>query len=160
MKRLIVIAALLAAPGLAMAQNSTAPTTLDRFELWNECKPFSLLVEDLDSHAAGIGLTIERIETAVRSKLRAARIYGDSHFPYFYVRVVVSSFGVYLVQLSFNKRLADPISGEEGGTPTWRTGKIGTHGRDAGFIVQGVSEHTDKFIDEYLRVNAEACNAK
>ena len=41
---------------------------------------------------------------------------------------------------------------------TWRTGEIGTHGRDAGYILQGISEHLDKFIVEYLRVNEGACN--
>ncbi len=41
---------------------------------------------------------------------------------------------------------------------TWETGSLGTHGGDAGFILQAVAEHTDKFVNEYLRVNDEACS--
>ena len=59
MKRLAIIAALLAAPGLAAAQDSTVQTRIDRFRLWNDCKPVYLLVEHLNNHAAGIGLTKE-----------------------------------------------------------------------------------------------------
>lgn len=35
-------------------------------------------------------------------------------------------------------------------------GSTGTHGGDAGFAIGGLSEHIDAFLDEYLRVNAEA----
>ena len=48
----------------------------------------------------------------------------------------------------------DPLVGF---TSTWHLGTLGTHGDTAAFILSGVSRHTDKFIDEYLRVNADAC---
>ncbi len=40
---------------------------------------------------------------------------------------------------------------------TWGVGSTGTHSRNPNFILSSVSQHTDKFIDEYLRVNADAC---
>ena len=45
-----------------------------------------------------------------------------------------------------------------GFAPTWQTGSYGTG--NAGFIMSALAEHIDEFIDEYLRVNAEACEAK
>ena len=41
---------------------------------------------------------------------------------------------------------------------TWEGGRFGTHGGDAGFIMQGVSEDMDRFIGDYLRVNEAACS--
>ena len=36
-------------------------------------------------------------------------------------------------------------------------GSFGTHGGDADYIMQGLSENLDAFIGDYLRVTAEAC---
>ena len=41
---------------------------------------------------------------------------------------------------------------------TWDFGGAGTHGEDADFILQGLSEHLDGFILDYLRVNEDACD--
>ena len=157
----VALSVMLVAPGLAAAQDSTAPTGVDRFRLWNECKPIFLLVENLNDHAAKIGLTKELIETTVRSRLRAARIYKSTRsLPHVYVRVDVAG-RAFSVELALSKIVTDNASGELNYAKTWETGSIGTHGRgDAGFTLQAVSRHTDKFIDEYLRVNAEACNSK
>ena len=65
------------------------PTTLlpaqeigifDKFMLWSECKPIPLTVEDLGlgDDAEKIGLSKEAIETAIRSRMRAARIYSEN----------------------------------------------------------------------------------
>ena len=50
----------------------------DRFQLFNECGPMNLLVEDYKDHAgwADIGLTVDRLQTMAESRLRAARLYG------------------------------------------------------------------------------------
>ena len=131
---------------------------IDRFELWNDCKPIGLLVEGLNDDAEKIGLTKKAIETAVRSRLRGARIYDDKvSLPQLYVSVhVVGS--AYSISLNFDKLVSDPISGESGRATTWRTGAAGTHGRiGGGFILNGIRGYVDEFIDEYLRVNAKAC---
>ena len=187
MKIVAVIVALLVAPGLAMAQDSTKAenrrqltpaeikssarqlandllASFDRFELWNACKPVRLFVyptgseEDLSDNASKIGLTEERIETLVRSRLRAARIYdADVYSPYLYVNVNVFNI-TFSINLEFKKLVIDTVSREQGTAKTWGIRSTGTHGRDAGFILQAVSEHTDEFIDEYLRVNAKSCS--
>lgn len=161
MKCLALAAAVVTAPFLAIAQGSNTPTNLDYFKLWNKCAPTELVVESLSSKAIEIGLSIERIETLARSRLRAARIYSDwSSETYLYVRVTVGS-TYYGLDIQFKKILFDALSSEkadgQGFATTWDRGSAGSHGQDAGYIVQHVSEHIDEFIDEYLRVNAEAC---
>lgn len=131
-------------------------------------------VEDLTSDAADIGLTEEAIKVAVRSRLRSARIYYDVSarslfrrsylgrpqnfkrplFLYISVHVVGAAFSV---GVSLKKDFRDASSGETGSATTWETGSTGTHGRSGNYILSSVSRHMDKFIDEYLRVNAEAC---
>ena len=39
---------------------------------------------------------------------------------------------------------------------TWDSGSAGTHGGNAGFVVQDALEHVDRFIVEYPRVNEAA----
>ena len=154
-----LMAVALLAAGSVTAQEE-AVTDLDRFELWNECKPVELVVERLDEDAVAIGLSREDITVAARSRLRSARIYStDPTATWLYIRVTVASFGAHSVQIGFRKALWDLITGERGSAETWNKGSIGTHGNGgAVFILSTVSQHLDQFIDEYLRVNAEACS--
>lgn len=153
---------------------------MDRFQLWYACEPIYLIVESLPDHAAEWGLTREAITTAVRSRLRAARLYSRSSrrsVPYrpgsivhvsdsralLYVHVNSLSEGeAFSVDVEFKKRLSDwsrlpdpARSGEAGRATTWDTGSVGQG--DADYILSTVSQLTDRFIDEYLRVNASAC---
>ena len=160
MKLVAAIVALAVINGHATAEANT-PTDLDYFDLWNNCGTTTLVVESLKDNAAKIGLTKERIETMVRSRLRAARIYDDSATgTYIYVNVNVGS-TYFATSVEFNKRVLDIATDHsKGGTgfaATWIFGGAGTHGQDAGFILQSLSEHVDRFIDEYLWVNEEAC---
>ena len=150
---------------LALAPTSSASDELDRFQLWNDCAPVSLLVEGLQDTGKSIDLSKRRIETAVRSRLRAARIYSDEWHtnpikslgkPYVYVNVNIAgpAFGL---QISLWKSVTDQLSGQKGAAMTWTSGATGTHRRNAGYILSAIGEHTDIFIDEYLRVNADAC---
>ena len=61
-------------PGGPAPAEAGTPTDRDYFELWNGCGAVRLLVESLNDKAAEIGLTEERIETTVRSRLRATGI--------------------------------------------------------------------------------------
>ena len=151
----VALALVLAAPAGAVEK----VTELDRFELWYGCQPVFLVVEGLPDSAKAIGLSTSRIETAVRSRLRSARIYSAERpwpRPYLYVNVNVlgAAFGH---RLELNKWVKDEASGEEGRAATWRRGGIGTHGESASFVLSTIGEFTDLFIDEYLRVNADAC---
>jgi len=62
------------------------------------------------------------------------------------------------IRFEYKKVLYDPASERHWFAITWDLGRTGTHGSDSGFILSAVSEDTDKFIDEYLRVNEDACS--
>lgn len=155
-----VIIALAVINGDATAETN-APSARDYFRLWNDCRATGILVESLSDDAAAIGLTVDRIETMLRSRLRAARIYDDSaEDTYLYVNINVGS-NFFGIGLKFRKWVLDIATSEgrggQGFATTWDIGSAGTHGQNASFILQAVSEQVDKFIDEYLRVNEEAC---
>lgn len=132
----------------------------DRFQLWNECRPTQLVVEEMHKDAGDIGLTKRAIEVAVRSRLRGARLftedYNDSALSYLYVNVNVVGLG-YSLSVEYKKLVEDPVSGQRGNAATWDVGGTGTHGKDSNFILSHVEQYADSFIDEYLRVNADAC---
>ena len=151
------MAVALLAAGSVAAEEETV-TDRDRFELWTECKPVVLVVEDLSKDAAAMGLSSEDITIAARSRLRSARIYTEERpAPWLYIRVNVVS-AAYSVHVGFRKVLWDRITVEPGYAETWDTGLAGTHGSNAAFLLSNVSQQIDRFIDEYLRINAEACS--
>ena len=145
------------------------PIPTSGFALWNECAPIGLLVERLSDDAADIDLTEERIQTLAESRLRAARMYDAAASTHLYVRVGVlvleNRTGAFNVEMSFNKYLREDVpeywrnemSDLKVMASTWDNGGIGTHGGDASFILQSVSEYLDRFVLEYLRVNEAAC---
>ncbi len=129
----------------------------DTFRLGNVCEPVNLLVEELPHGAAEIGLTRGDIATTVRSKLRAARLYGTSRIiPVLYVNVNVQGIA-FSVRLEFRKMLFDPISEMANAATTWNKSMTGQSGSNADYILSTASLLTDMFIDEYLRVNEPAC---
>ena len=75
------------------------------------------------------------------------------------MNVDVGKGGTFLVSVELLKWLKDELRGITGfwQATTWYTYGYGTHGQDPTAIVSLVSQLTDKFIDEYLRVNAVAC---
>ena len=157
MKRLLA-AFLIAAASLVLAASARTEnmTWRDRFELWNNCKPMKVVVEDLYKDVIDIGLTEEAIATAVRSRIHAARLYDVSVLLYPYVNVTVADL-TFNVFVQYDKWMMDVASGERGMASSWLTGSAGMHGRDSGYILSVVSQHTDRFIDEYLRMNEDAC---
>ena len=131
---------------------------LARFQLFNECGPTNLIVEGLPPDAAAISLTRERVVTLAESRLRAARLFSVDRVPsYLYVNVNVVG-RAFSIRVGYNKRLFDPITDEFRFANTWNSGSAGTTGASGGnFIMQGLSEHLDSFVLEYLRVNEDAC---
>lgn len=145
MKALLIASLWIAAPVAAQ----------ERFRLFTECSPVGLdVVVQVDSNGR-INLTKDAVTRAVRSRLRAARIYSDTIDRVWLlvrVQVVSQAFGI-----DFAFRRVMFIESEYGSATTWNAGGLGTHGNDSGAIINGVSRYTDTFIDEYLRVNAETC---
>ena len=160
--RLPRVAAPLAGSLLALtliAPWATAQESLDRFQLFNYCYPMRIVVEDLSSDAAEIGLTKQSIQVAVESRLRSARIYDLDSPDWLYIQVTVYA-AAFSMELQFKKRVQDIDSGITGSATTWDAGATGTHGRDAGYIRTQISEYMDLFLVEFLRVNEEACEQR
>ena len=138
----------------------------DLFELWAACAPVSLMVGDLSKEGTRIGLRKADIRIAVRSRLRAARLYVDRNAaPVLAVTVQVHK-GVAGIDLEFRKIVADISAWSSwpkgfarlsGRIATWETGALGMHGGKPDLILSAIERATDSFIDEYLRVNERAC---
>ena len=139
-------------------QEYSVEERIARFKLLTKCTPIRLLVEDLPEDAREISLTRQRIQNMAESRLRAARMYDEEVHPHLYINVNVVG-RAWSVILELNKVLDDQVSGHQSFASTWDSGSTGTHGGDAGYIMQSVSEHLDRFILEYLRVNEEYCDA-
>ena len=141
---------------LLAAPLSHAQTDTDRFELWNGCGTVRLAVRNLSDDAGEIGLTRDAVTTAARSRLRGARIYDGEADPYLSVSVHVAG-SAFSMDIRFNKPVTDD-SGRRGFAATWSIESTGTHGvGGADRILSWIAQDTDRFIDEYLRVNADAC---
>ena len=151
----VALALVLATPASA-AENVTE---LDRFELWNDCRPLSVDVH-LQDKESNLGLTEEAIEVAVRSRLRGARIYSQdtnkTNWSLLYIHLHVVS-RAYSLTFQYQKVVRDEATKMLFQTTTWISGETGTHGGLSDATLAGVAQRTDKFIDEYLRVNADAC---
>ena len=145
--------------------NATTPidaeevSSLDRFQLWNACKPIGLNVQIMPDNNRVPGRLTEAIITSVQSKLRTARLY-DEERAIAYLSVTVTRLEVagaaFSIEGSFLKMFSDPISGEMGMAAPWNVNLPGS-GEDPALILTLVWQLTDMFIDEYLRVNASAC---
>lgn len=128
------------------------------FNLSNNCQPMDLVVEPLAPVAAEMGLTEESIQNLVESRLRSARLYNpdpDSTLAHLYISVdiVGVTFNISLKYTKPIRVLGSDLKVTSG------TSITDTHGRDASYILSGVSELTDDFLLKYLRVNEEACQA-
>ena len=154
MNRIALLALLILAP-VAWSQEDEI-TDGDKFRLWNECRPMSLVVS-IDSDAENIGLTKQDVETAVRSRLRAARLYDGENILALYVEVGVvgNAFGI---QYVYSKPVKDFSSGIVNFADTWSRIVFGTHRQESSFILSSLSNLVDHFIDEYLRVNESDCS--
>ena len=156
MRNALLVVLLTFTPSTLAAQVS-AVEGVDRFELYTACSTMSLLVEGLHDSATDIGLSTEAVERSVRSRLRAARIYAAGwNTPNLYININVTP-RAFSVDVAFRKRVHDPLSNLWNVAETWNTGITGTHGGSGGYILQGLAELMDEFIDEYLRVNEQDC---
>ena len=63
----------------------------------------------------------------------------------------------FTTSVAYSKFLRDPVTGRTLMAMTWDTRRVGTHGDNAGFIMNGLSEMLDGFLLEYLRMNEDSC---
>ena len=88
---LVVFAFLLTATASWTEEASERPSDWDRFRLWDRCRPMDLRVY-VDEGATAIGLTEETVTAAVRSRLRAARLYENGSESEFFAGVQMLGF--------------------------------------------------------------------
>lgn len=81
MRRLIQITILIAGTLTAHATAATTVTDDDHFRLWNNCKGLQLNIIVIPNLVEEIGISKERIESHLRDKLRAERIYITETLP-------------------------------------------------------------------------------
>ena len=134
---------------------------LEIFGLFNACKPIIIWVAELSSDAKEISLRKADIENIVESRLRSARMFleideGGFVSPALYVHVNVVG-AAFSVDIDFSKPLWDETLERRERVRTWQTGILGTHGKNADYILSHVRKQMEKFIADYLRVNDEAC---
>ncbi len=132
----------------------------ERFALWTECKPLlpALFVDPKDD-------TFEdSVRAAVESRLRGARLYGDltssGTASGELLRIVVRrDSGLFSISVGLQKRLFDPITRlRSHAYGDYRGGGYSSFGSGPPEYVRSVlADHLDRFIADYLRVNADAC---
>lgn len=164
----IVLSVMLAMPTNA-AERNKVDEMIDILLLWNDCRPLDLVVERLNDDAAKIKLGADGIKTTVRQRLRAAQIYDESRLTsgaHLYAQISVNGNAVF-IGLKFNRQVRVPLPMVPVYIPevpihatTWDTGWVGTHGGNSKFVLALIGAFTDKFIDEYLRVNRGACEKR
>ena len=154
---------------LASPASGAKVSDLDRFRLWNACRPMGLSVDGRSDPANVIGPIKEDIIVATRDQLRAAHLYtelfGKAAGAYLHVKVEVVGNNVARdvvraavhVQVSYAKLMTDPGTMLEHFLPSWQTGTVGTYGRGPMAVHRLVAQVIDEFIEEYRRVNAAAC---
>ena len=132
----------------ALAQN------VKEFELFVDCKPVDLAVEDIDAEGEDV-VTGEAIRNAAEARLRSARMYDLQGPGILYINFIVVG-AAFSLNVEFYKWVVDEY-GNGGLGRTWRVAGTGTHGEDGDFILSSVSRYMDEFIVEYFRANDFAC---
>lgn len=150
----------------------------DCFWFWNGCAPFSHRVHVLPADNE-IRLQRVAVESAIESRLQAAKVYTDAVAgATLYLYVNLEQYAPQLrpspwtrpgddpaqsfeVELHFRKRVSDAY-GNTGFARTWHSfpWRRGSHGGRASEVMEAVRRELDEFMNDYLRVNAPACEAR
>ena len=131
----------------------------DCFELFNYCKPMTLMLINEWAGEYFVKYYADRVRTIAESRLRSARLY-DSSSTNEILQIVVSFDEMFSqVLLLYAKPKYDLSSGITMVSPVrvvvMRGGSGDTYDADA--VLQAISEAMDTFINDYLRVNEPAC---
>ena len=126
-----------------------------------------VLIEELPQSIQDTGLTEGRIRTRLESRFTSVGLSplnrrldrSADHFLY----VGFGGYGnAFDLNLAFVREVSYFLPNPTGErylahykfARTWPTGTIGTHSGNAGFILESLDEHLDKFVNEYLMANA------
>lgn len=150
-------------------------TRIERFFLWNDCHPMradaELWSDDAEANLPENGLLREMerslgtslfglsqgtLISAIHERLRASHLHDDGAATRLYVRVRVSGEAL-RIEVGYTKPVLDLASQERYFVETWNSRSRHAHESDGGHIFSLVMNDVGRFIDEYLRVNREAC---
>lgn len=144
----------------------------ERFELWNGCLPVRLYVsvtEFFAPDAFSPSNLQSKAEAIARSKLQDARLYHPGSVnlvsPALYLMLFLE-YEEFEIHTSYRKTVIDFATNESGYIITWTLDyephfKISRkHNTDPEYVLHRVAKHTDRFIEEYRRVNADVCSHK
>lgn len=150
---------LLVAPHLTNAQGEALIQEMREWMLWNDCQPISLNI-GISDRAIKEGLSRKKVEAAIETRFRSARIYGKTgnNLAFFGMIVDVAN-SAFTVEGSLQIRTYRQMQSEEwrhGPTTTWLSSTFGTYNNPE-FILENALSITDNFITDYLRVNYDDC---
>ena len=137
---------------------------MDRFALFNACRPMALWV-DLSDDEERTGLTEEIVRKAAENRLQVARLrlsteemreMGVGFFASLSLNVKVAD-SSFTLSVEYNKSVTD-VFGKEGLARTWHSNTAFTHGETDSLVMAILSLELDEFLVEYLRGNQEACD--
>ena len=154
----------------AVAKAFITQNEQERFELLNSCLPVRLYVA-LREFAAPDALLSNlqpKAEAVARSKLQYAGLYHPGSVnlvsPALYLLLFLK-YEEFEIHTSYRKRVVDNVTNVSGYIITWKLELVSDpdfvisrkHNTDPEYVLHWVAKHTDRFIEEYRRVNADAC---
>ena len=129
-----------------LTSNISAET---QFQLFTNCEAVKLEI-GLSEDATKIGLTRDEVITAVRSRLRSSNLYDATNQDFKLVADVHITGSVWFVSISLKKKVYDRASSKLDYAITW--GYL-YPANSPELVLSSVYRATDKFIDEWYRVN-------
>ena len=172
------LATLLLVSATAVNGQGLSVSDLDRFQLYNACRPMGLRGHgggsiDADADADALehedgrhGMNLKPILDIAESRLRAERLYSilksESNGAFLAVsvdvRAVSPELAAYAISLDYHKFVTDPAIGLENTARTWVTSSIMCcDAQDPENISEHLPGSLDLFLEQYLRVNEEDC---
>ena len=132
---------------------------VERFQLWAGCEPMWLNIVVDDTTEDGPKLTEESVRSAVESRLRSARLYSDERTGV-QLGVTADRFGnptSFQLSVKLWKIVLDINTGLRYASSTWGTRAYGRGPSE--YVRTALSEHIDRFLIAYLRVNEAECGS-
>ena len=142
-----------------IASSAFAADAVIDYGIHTRCKPIRLEVAASGEGPQKMGLDEHRISTAMEARLRSARLYDPDASEYLFASTSVVS-PAFSVRLAMYRWAPDIGNGLGGIAGVWERTVTGTHGADgqaASYILAALSELTDEFLADYLRVNEASC---
>ena len=126
-----------------------------------DCAPLRIEMGPSDE-MRDIGLNERQVATTVEARLRSARIYAPKEDarspspPVLWVHVGAHHDAAHIT-VEMRRWVTDVGNGLGAWLRVWGVAWLGQHGNDASGLLSEVSEITDIFLADYLRVNEAAC---